>query len=345
MSKISSFLTSFILSSFQETPIEQPTDTTEPIITNPPINEQEETSPPPANYLWLLFFDLIIFCGLTYLTYNKAKNNDKEQKYKLSDFQLYFIKWLFIANGARSLSLLFILAIGNPVGNYGLCWLNTLLHVFPAFLFVSTYMYLVTFLSNLYYNNIGYVNHIMEPALNICIKGGYILLGLIGIITLLASKFLQFYYISEFLMAFLYLILGGLTIFYGRNSSNVLISISENLFDSSAQMAKIVRFMSYSIGGLFLLKGVSGVMGGFGAIDLDKGANVYDFFWFLVLEILPTLIYIYSTKSRPESNETIEGPRLSDASIYQREKSTTSFNDFNFESNRQSYKPPAFELK
>ena len=94
-------------------------------------------------FLWLLFFDLIIFISLTYTTYTSSKNLENEEQIdENSDFRPKFIKWLVVANGVRSLSLIFILLFGNPNGNNAISWLNSILHVGPAFLFVSSYMYL-----------------------------------------------------------------------------------------------------------------------------------------------------------------------------------------------------------
>lgn len=87
----------------------------------------------------------------------------------------------------RTLSLIFIIILGNPNGNNPTSWLNSLLHVFPSFIFVSSYMYLSTFLADMYYTNIDYHNHIMKPALIISVVSGYILLAVIALLTF--SKF------------------------------------------------------------------------------------------------------------------------------------------------------------
>ena len=93
--------------------------------------------------------------GLTYQTYSSSKKLNSEQE-NPEDFRPKFIKWLVLANGVRTLSLIFIIAFGNPNGNNATSWLNAIFHVDPAFLFVSSYMYLATFLGDLYYSNIEY---------------------------------------------------------------------------------------------------------------------------------------------------------------------------------------------
>ena len=85
--------------------------------------------------------------------------------------------------------------------------------------------------------------------------------------------------------------------------------------------------MSFSIGGLFLLKGVSGVLGGLGAYD-PPNHKVYDFFWFLILEVLPTVIFIYVSKNKDSNNNNIDSPR-------------STINEFDIGSQRNtSYRPP-----
>ena len=43
------------------------------------------------------------------------------------------------------------------------------------------------------------------------------------------------------------------------------------------------------------MKGVTGVLEGIGAYS-PPNHNVFDFFWFLILEILPTVIYLYYSR-------------------------------------------------
>ena len=277
-------------------------------------------------YLFLLLFDLLIFCSLTYTTYTSSKKIEKESL-NPEDFRLNFIKWLVLANGLRTLSLIFILIISNPNGNNGISWINSILHIVPAFVFVSSYMYLATFFSDIYYSTIDYRNHLLRPALTIIINGGYLFLALIALITLIARTYKAFFYISELLMALLYLVLGSVIIYFGKKVSEIFKSKSQqNNFDTN-ERDKNLGFMSFSIGGLFLLKGVSGVLGGLGAYD-PPNHNVYDFFWFLILEVLPTVIFIYVSKNKDSNNNNIDSPR-------------STINEFDIGSQRNtSYRPP-----
>ena len=230
------------------------TNTTSPNITDNPTEE------PTANkYLWLLVFDLLIFISLTITTYTSSKKLNSEQE-NPDDFRPKFIKWLVLANGVRALSLIFILAFGNPNGNNATSWLNSIFHVGPAFLFVSSYMYLATFLGDLYYSNIEYNNHLMKPFLVVIVSGGYLVLIILAFITFIFSAYSAFYFISEFLMALLYLVLGSLTIYYGRQVSLIFQAKTQNKFDTTNEMSNKLSILSYSIGGLFLVKGLSGLL-------------------------------------------------------------------------------------
>ena len=80
-------------------------------LSNSTDNPEETTSS--DKYLWFLFLDLIIFIGLTYTTYSSSKKLNSEQE-NPEDFRPKFIKWLVLANGVRALSLIFIIAFGNP---------------------------------------------------------------------------------------------------------------------------------------------------------------------------------------------------------------------------------------
>lgn len=291
--------------------------------TNPYISKENQNE----GYLYLLVFDLLIFCSLTYTTYTSSKRLEK-QNLNPEDFRYNFIKWLVLANGLRTLSLIFILIFSNPNGNNGISWINSLLHIVPAFVFVSSYMYLAIFFSDIYYNTINYQNHLLTPALTIIINGGYAFLALVGLITLIAKAFKVFFYISELLMALLYLILGSVIIYFGKKVSDIFKSKSQaNNFDSNRE--NNLGFMSYSIGGLFLLKGVTGVIGGLGAYD-PPNHNIYDFFWFLILEVLPTVIFIYISKNKDNNNNN-----------YNDSTPRSSINDFDLGSQREtSYRPP-----
>ena len=127
-------------------------------------------------------------------------------------------------------------------------------------------------------------------------------------------------------MALLYLILGTIIIYFGKKSSEIFKKQSQDNFNSSDQ-DKRLSITSFSIGGLFLLKGVSGVLGGIGAYD-PPNHNVYDFFWFLILEVLPTVIFLYFGKTKTQNINDSDTPR-------------SSINDFEMGSQRNSsYRPP-----
>ena len=154
-------------------------------------------------------------------------------------------------------------------------------------------MYLATFLGDLYYSNIEYNNHLMKQALVLIVSGGYCVLVILALVTFIFSAYSAFYFISEFLMALLYLVLDSLTIYYGRQVSLIFESRTQNKFVSSNEMSSKLTILSYSIGGLFLLKGLSGLLTGITILDPTQYPNIYDFFWFLILEIAPTVIFIY----------------------------------------------------
>ena len=291
-------LTIFLLKSFQE----NNTNYTLNNNTNDDPYESEENEN--EGYLYLLLLDFFIFCSLTYTTYTSSKKLDKEG-INPDDFRPKFIKFLVLANGLRTLSLIFILVIHNPNGNNGISWINSLLHVVPAFIFVSSYMYLATFFSDLYYQSIGYNNHLLKPALTMMVNGGYLFLAFVAVFTLFLKAYKAFFYISELLMALLYLSLGTVIFYFGRKASEIFRSKS-NAFDTN-ETDKKLGYMSCSIGGLFVIKGVSGVLGGIGAYD-PGNHNVYDFLWFLVLEVLPTVIFIYFAKKKDVS-PNVDTPR------------------------------------
>ena len=129
-------------------------------------------------------------------------------------------------------------------------------------------------------------------------------------------------------MALLYLVLGSVIIYFGKKVSEIVKSKSQqNNFDSNRD--KNLGLMSFSIGGLFVLKGVSGVIGGLGAYD-PPNHNIYDFFWFLILEVLPTVIFIYISKNKDNASNSYNDltPR-------------SSLNEFDATSQREtSYRPP-----
>ena len=136
--------------------------------TSPYVSEENEND----GYLYLLVLDLLIFSSLTYTTYNKSKsvelNSDGSDQ-----FNIYFFKWLVIANALRALSLIFIIIISNPNGNNGISWINSVLHVVPAFVFVTSYNNLAIFFSEVYAKTSEYINHLLKPGLSIMINSGY----------------------------------------------------------------------------------------------------------------------------------------------------------------------------
>ena len=286
------------------------------------ISNFHQNSQESSKYLWMLIFDLLIFFSLTLTSYTSSKKIKMENQSNSDDFRPKFIKGLVLANGIRTVSLIFIIILGNPLGNNPSSWLNSLLHIVPAFIFVSAYMYLATFLADLYYNSIAYHNHLIKPALLFIVVSGYIILAIVALLTFVFQAFKTFHYISEFLMALLYLILGSLTVYFGRKVSNVFSAKNiEDRLGSANTMKNKLSLLSYSIGGLFLLKGLSGVLAGITLLQVQTFPNIYDFFWFLILEIAPTVIFIGIGRSNNNGNDT---PRPTiememDTSLYYRD--------------------------
>ena len=265
--------------------------------TSPYVSEENEND----GYLYLLVIDLLIFSSLTYKTYVTSKKTEAQSD-SSDNFKNSLIKWLVISNALRSLSLIFIIIINNPNGNNGISWVNQILHIVPAFVFVTSYIYLAIFFSDIYYKIEGYLNHLLRPALTIMINSGYFFLALIAIITLLAKAYKSFFASS---------------LFEGKTSYNAI------LYENT------LKKMSYSIGALFLLKGVSGVLEGIG-IYSPPNHNVFDFFWFLILEILPTVIYIYYSGFLTFETEPADTPR-------------ETLNDNEIASQRSTSYRPSFE--
>ena len=289
--------------------------------TSPYISEENDNE----GYLYLLFLDLIIFSSLTYQTYNMSQNIEKNNIAK-DKSNLFFMKWLVIANALRTLSLIFILIIGNPNGNNGISWMNSILHIVPAFVFVNSYLHLSYMFSDIYNDLTGYQNLLMKPALTIVINGSYAFLALIALITLLAKAYKTFFYISELLMALLYLILGIVVIYYGKITSEAFVNEYKDK-NYGMNMANDYNFstMGFSLGCLFLLKGASGLLEGIGVYS-PPNHNVFDFFWFLILEVLPTIIVIYLMRMKGQQNKE-ETPR-------------NTLNELELSRNSSTYKPP-----
>lgn len=71
-------------------------------------------------------------------------------------------------------------------------------------------------------------------------------------------------------------------IYYGEKIALVVMSRQYNTFDPSNDMSYKLRILSLSIGGLFLLKSLSGLLTGLKFFDdfypVSIGPNIWDFF-------------------------------------------------------------------
>lgn len=87
-------------------------------------------------------------------------------------------------------------------------------------------------------------------------------------------------------MAVVYLILGAMIIYYGEKISELFAGKSKS-YDASNDIAKKLRMLSLSIGGLFLFKSFCGLLTAlhiFGDFyPKSIGANVWDFLVSLLL--------------------------------------------------------------
>lgn len=90
-------------------------------------------------------------------------------------------------------------------------------------------------------------------------------------------------------MAVVYAILGTMIIYYGEKISNLFTMINSRTYDPANDMSKKLRILSLSIGGLFLLKSLFGLLTAMHAFGdfypVSIGANVWDFFVFITLFI------------------------------------------------------------
>jgi hypothetical protein len=172
------------------------------------------------------------------------------------------------------------------------------MHVVPAFVFVSAYMSLVTLLSDTYYSYSNYNNHFAKPALLMVVVCCYIILAVVGLITfgkknylfkinfkyLVSKSFKTFAYLSEFLIGLIYLVLGTMIIYYGEKIALVVaVRQYSNTFEPTTNdMSVKLRILSVTIGGLFLLKSLFGLLTAMKFFDdfypVSIGANVWDFF-------------------------------------------------------------------
>ena len=146
-------------------------------------------------YIWLLLLDLLIFFSLTLTSYASSKKLKLKYKNNSYDFRYKFLKGLTAANGIRSISLIFIIFLGNPFENNPKTWFNSLLHIIPSFIFYSAYMYLCTFLSDIYYSHIEYNNNLIRPVLVFIVVIGYIILSILDFFTFVFQSFIKFYLI------------------------------------------------------------------------------------------------------------------------------------------------------
>ena len=283
-------------------------------------------------YLWLLFFDLIFYSFLAYLTYNYSQkikeNKDDQQNYILKSIQ-----WLFNSILMRTVSLILIILIKNPVINSPLKWFNIILHFFPSFIFIIPYYYLSIFLSEIYYIKLEYNNNFIKPILLCIIIIEFICLFFISLITLFAGTYEVFYYITELLNGLLYFIISLIIFFYGRKVSKYFYLKNITFFNyNSNEISKKLYIISNSFGGLFLLKGIFSIYIIFKKINIKNLKNVFDFFYFIIFEIIPILIYIINGNIN-FSNEFSQR----NSSTYEMEYSNS------FQLRQTLYKPPIFQ--
>lgn len=136
-------------------------------------------------------------------------------------------------------------------------------------------------------------------------------------------------------MAMLYLMLGGITVYYGQKVTTVLALQNHNRFDGNSEMYNKLCIISYSLGGLFLLKGLSGLLQAISIVNTTTYPNIYDFFWFLILEISPTVIFI--VVARRKDTIVDDTPR---ASFEMEMDSDRAYSNAFRDSQGGSYRPP-----
>jgi hypothetical protein len=87
-------------------------------------------------------------------------------------------------------------------------------------------------------------------------------------------------------MAVVYMILGAMTVYYGEKISELFALKNSRSYDPSSNVGQKLRTLSVSIGCLFLLKSLCGLLtslhifGDFYPVSI--GANIWDFFVFII---------------------------------------------------------------
>ena len=301
-------------------------------ISNNNNNKNIENKINTNEYLWLLVIDLLFYCFLTYITYNYSRKI-KEKKDDQKNYIPKSIHWLFNSNLIRTISLILIILIKNPIINSPLKWFNIILHFLPSFIFIIPYYYLSVFLSEIYYINLEYNNNIIRPILLFIIIIEFICFFFISLITLFAGAYEMFYYIIEFLDGLLYFIISLIIFFYGKKLSKHFYVKDITLYNYTSNIiSKKLYIISNSFGGLFLLKGIISIYVIIKKINIKNLKNVCDFFSFIIFEIIPIVIYIINGNIN-FSNEFPQ--RIS--STYEMEYSNS------FKLRQNIYKPPIFQ--
>ncbi len=292
------------------------------------INESNQCS---NEYLWLLFLDLLIFCFLTYITYNSSKTVKEEFEDK-ENYIPKSIKWLFYSILLRTISIILIILIKNPIENSPLKWFNIIFHLFPSFIFTFPFYFFSVFLSEVYYINLEYNNNFLRPILLCFIGVECIILFFLSFITLFAGAYKTFFYISEFLNGFLYIVLSLIILFYGRKVSKLFNVQKTNLLNYvSNEISKKLNILSNTLGLIFLFKGLISLYISIKKINIIY-SNVFDFFSLMLFEIIPIIIYIIMGKINiPTGNSQ----RIN--STYEMEYSNS------FRLRKIPYKPPIFQ--
>ncbi|MCQ2817432.1 MAG: hypothetical protein MJ252_09225 [archaeon] len=275
--------------------------------------------------LFLIDFSLTITIHSIINKYKKStfpngqnKEGKKKKEKSIYPFKIDYLKYLFFSNLVRTISLVFLIMTNNSMDNTPKGWLTNIFIIIPAFFYISAYMFFFSFFIEIYYSEISLSQSYIKPCLL------YIFLIIIMIISLVAffcfwlKSFLLFFKLSEIAISVLFLCFAVFSLFYCKRIKYFLLLMNHNnltIENSEEEMKKVVKvianinFLFKFYFGLFALKSIFGIFYSFNLIGIYEFFNLYQFVSMLLVEILPTVIYIFIIKNNEDITEEEELPR------------------------------------
>ena len=291
------------------------------------------------NYLWIFIIAILFFTYACFYYYTLVRkyvqkiNFNPEEETKVEQAKNDMFKNLTIYSLIRSITLIIIFILGNPIFNDMTSFFMVIFKVFPFLILMSILLNHVSFLIEKFYQIKYKKNDIFfNPSLEVLNIMIYIIFSLFTFACLLKEKYQTYTTLSQGIIAFVSAILSVLYFYYGIGLSSIYSSKKNQTTELKEKKFLHNRLLSLAIA-IGALLGIKSVLSYLICLNVFEfhypscfNKNIWEFMNFMIFE-LGILIILGITKQTKEKKDSLIG---NESNLFNNEIYNNDYNNYNY---------------